>query len=89
MRDTNGALILPLIMLKRTSVEKSTSVASSFEHDVKREHTDVVRNQKWSKKNRYDRFSVQTGKKPIMENLLTTVPNFLAAALACSLPCFV
>ena len=77
MRDTNGALILPLIMLKRTGVEKSTSVASSFEHDVKREHTDVVRNQKWSKKNRYDRFSVQTGKKPIMENLLTTMPNFV------------
>ena len=77
MRDTNGALILPLIMLKRTSVEKSTSVASSFEHDVKREHTDVVRNQKWSKKNRYVRFSVQTGKKPIMENLLTTMPNFV------------
>ena len=71
MRDKNGALILPLIMLKRTSVEKSTSVASSFEHDVKREHADIVRNSKWSKKNRYDRFAVQTGKKPITENLLT------------------
>ena len=77
MRDKNGALILPLIMLKRTSVEKSTSVASSFEHDVKREHADIVRNSKWSKKNRYDRFAVQTGKKPITENLLTTMPNFV------------
>ena len=77
IRDKNGALILPLIMLKRTSVEKSTSVASSFEHDVKREHADVVRNSKWSKKNRYDRFAVQTGKKPIIENLLTTMPNFV------------
>ena len=77
IRDKNGALILPLIMLKRTGVEKSTSVASSFEHDVRREHADIVRNQKWSKKNRYDRFAVQTGKKPIMENLLTTMPNFV------------
>ena len=77
IRDKNGALILPLIMLKRTSVEKSTSVASSFEHDVKREHADIVRNSKWSKKNRYDRFAVQTGKKPIIENLLTTMPNFV------------
>ena len=77
IRDNNGALILPLIMLKRTGVEKSTAVASSFEHDVRREHADVVRHQKWSKKNRYDRFSVQTGKKPITENLLTTMPNFV------------
>ena len=77
IRDKNGALILPLIMLKRTSVERSTSVASSFEHDVKREHADVIRNSKWSKKNKYDRFAVQTGKKPITENLLTTMPNFV------------
>ena len=54
-------------MFQRTSVEKSTSVASSFEHDVKREHADIVRNSKWSKKNRYDRFAVQKGKKPIKE----------------------
>jgi len=77
IRDKNGALILPLIMLKRTGVDKSTSVASSFEHDVKREHADVVRNSQWSKKNRYDRFAVQTGKKPIIESLLTTMPNFV------------
>ena len=77
IRDKNGSLILPLIMLKRTGVEKSTSVASSFEHDVKREHADVIRNSTWSKKNRYDRFAVQTGKKPIIENLLTTMPNFV------------
>ena len=77
IRDKNGALILPLIMLKRTGMEKSTSIASSFEHDVKREHADVVRNSKWSKKNRYDRFAVQTGKKPMNENLVTTMPNFV------------
>ena len=77
IRDKNGALILPLIMLKRTGMEKSTSIASSFEHDVKREHADVVRNSKWSKKIRYDRFAVQTGKKPMNENLVTTMPNFV------------
>ena len=77
MRDKNGVIILPLIMLKRTGIDKNPSVASSFEHDVKREHADVVRNSTWSKKNRYDRFTVQTGKKPVIENLLTTMPNFV------------
>ena len=77
IRDKNGALILPLIMLKRTGVEKSTAIAPSFEHDVKREHSEVIRHSTWSKKNRYDRFSVQTGKKPVIENLVTTMPNFV------------
>tara|TARA_Y100000593_G_C4318178_1_gene342128 strand:+ start:3116 stop:3988 length:873 start_codon:yes stop_codon:yes gene_type:complete len=77
LRDKNGSLLLPLIMLKRTGIEKSTSVASSFEHDVKREHAEVIRHSTWSKKNRYDRFAVQTGKKPITESLVTTMPNFV------------
>ena len=52
MRDTNGSLILPLIMLRRTSIERNTEILQNFEHDVKREHAQVVRNTTWSKKNR-------------------------------------
>ena len=77
LRDKSGSLILPLIMLKRTNVEKNTILSQGFEHDVKREHTEVVRTQKWSKKNRYDRFAVQIGKKPLIESLVTTMPNFV------------
>ncbi len=76
IRDKNGSLILPLIMLKRTIVEKNGELPG-FEHDVKREVAEVVRTQKWSKKNRYDRFTVQTGKKPVIESLVTTLPNFV------------
>ena len=36
-----------------------------------------MRKPQWSKKNRYDRFSVQTNKKPTFENLVTTMPNFV------------
>jgi hypothetical protein len=77
MRDKNGSIILPLIMLKRTSVEKNTDLNQGFEHDVKRKYAEVLRQSTWSKTNRYDRFSVQTGIKPVYENLLTTMPNFI------------
>ena len=76
MRDNNGALILPLIMLKRISIERNTDLPRA-EWDVKREHAEVVRKQTWSKKNRYDRFSVQFGNKPLHESLVTTTPNFV------------
>ena len=77
LRDKNGAFILPLIMLKRTTIEKNESMPMNFEHDVKREYVDVIRNNQWSKKNRYDRFSVLTGQQPQYEQLVTTMPNFV------------
>ena len=76
MRDINGSIILPLIMLKRTSIEKNQELPRA-EWDVKREHAQVVRKQLWSKKNRYDRFNVQFGNKPLQESLVTTTPNFV------------
>ena len=77
LRDRNNTIILPVIVLKRTSVEKNTELNQGFEHDVQRKYAEVLRKPQWSKKNRYDRFSVQTNKKPTFENLVTTMPNFV------------
>ena len=64
-------------MLKRTEISKNPLSGQGFEHDVTGENIQVVRASNWSKDNRYDRFSVQTGKKPTYENLVTTMPNFV------------
>ena len=76
LRDKNGTLILPLIMLKRTSVEKS-DVIPGYEHDIRRKYTEIVRNSGWSKDNRYSKFSIQNGELPVYENLVTSIPNFV------------
>ena len=76
MRDKNNALILPLIMLKRVTVEKS-DVIPGYEHDIKRRHTEVVRQSGWSKDNRYSKFNIQMGNLPVYENLVTSIPNFV------------
>ncbi len=76
LRDKNNALLLPLIILKRTSVEKSDAIPG-YEHDIKRRHTEIVRSTGWSKDNRYTRFNVQIGNTPVFENLVTTIPNFV------------
>jgi hypothetical protein len=76
LRDKNNSLILPLIILKRTNVEKSDMVPG-YEHDIRRKYTEVVRSSGWSKNNRYSRFSVQSGELPVSEQLVTTIPNYV------------
>jgi len=76
LRDKNKALILPLIMLKRVSVEKSDAIPG-YEHDIRRKYTDIVRNTGWSKDNRYSKFAMQIGDLPVYENLVTSIPNFV------------
>ncbi len=76
LRDKNGTLLLPLIMLKRTGIEKSDQIPG-YEHDVRRQHTEVIRSNGWSKDNRYTRFNIQQGVKPVYENLVTAIPNFV------------
>jgi hypothetical protein len=76
LRDKNNSLILPLIVLKRTAVEKSDMIPG-YEHDIRRKYTEIVRNTGWSKDNRYSRFSVQSGELPTYENLVTTIPNYV------------
>mgnify|MGYP001275251818 CR=1 FL=1 len=77
LRDKNGALILPLIMIKRTEVAKSTELPVGMEHDLHRRDNNYVVGSTWSKTNQYDRFAVQQGKMPVANYLVTTVPNYI------------
>ena len=76
MRDKNGSIILPLIMLKRTELSKNDLSGQGFEHDLSGENIQVVRNSSWSKDNYYDRFAIQTGIQPKYESLVTGMPDF-------------
>jgi len=76
LRDKGGALILPLIMLKRTEIARNDLSGQAFPHDLKGEFINVVRNSKWSKDNQYDRFSVQQGVQPAYENIVTGMPTY-------------
>ena len=76
LRDKNNSLILPLIMLRRTEVSRNDLSGQSFPHDVKRNSVEVVRANKWSKDNQYDRFSVQQGVQPVYDVITTGMPNY-------------
>ena len=76
LRDKNNSLILPLIMLRRTELSRNDLSGQGFPHDVQRNFIDVVRTNKWSKDNQYDRFSVQEGVQPVYDVITTGMPNY-------------
>ena len=78
LRDKNGVIILPVMVIKRTSVAFNDQMPLSFDHDVRGKFINVIRSSNgWSKDNRYDRFSVLTGQKPVEEFVKTGMPDFV------------
>ena len=78
LRDKNGVIILPVLVIKRTSLTMNPDMPLSFDNDVKGKYITVIRSSNgWSKNNRYDRFSVLTGQKPVEEFVKTGMPDFV------------
>ena len=77
IRDKNNSLILPLVVIKRTDTSYNDMMPLSFDHDIDGKNIKVIRTKKWSKDNRYDRFSVQTNTKPAYETITTGMPDFV------------
>jgi hypothetical protein len=77
LRDKNGIIILPVMVIKRTSLSMNPDMPVSFDNDVRGEFIKVIRASNWSKNNRYDRFSVLTGQRPVQESIITGQPDFV------------
>ena len=78
LRDSNGAIILPVIVIKRTSLAFDENKPLSFDMDVQGKFISVIRSSTgWSKNNRYSRFNVLTGKKPTQEFIKIGMPDFV------------
>ena len=79
LRDSTGAILLPVIVVKRTSVSFNDELPMSFDHDIRNKFISHVKLNQWSSNNRYDRFAVLTGQKPVMETIKTGMPDFINA----------
>ena len=77
LRDKNGTIQLPVIILRRTDTNFTDSMPYSFDHDVSGQFTSIVRSKKYSPKNRYDRFGIQYGKNAVYDMIMTGMPDFV------------
>lgn len=71
LRDVRGKIQIPLIMFKRNSIERD----SNMQHF--REGVNMPSYQKYSSKNRYEKFSLQIGAKPVYEIHNVRMPSYV------------
>ena len=75
-RDQKGKIIVPLIMYRRTSVGKDTSVNFS-KIDANNPKLFYTFEKKYSPQNRYDNFAALQGVVPIRERYSVVVPDYV------------
>lgn len=71
LRDTRGRIQIPMIMFRRSSIQKNESMP------VFKEAGTIQYAKKYSAKNRYDRFSIMTGAQPVYEIYSVSIPSYV------------
>jgi hypothetical protein len=81
LRDKGGKLLVPLIMYRRDTVEKNRSLGNKL--DGNRVHNYQMFEQRFNKKNTYDRFSVVTNRQPSKEYYMSVIPDYVTLTYSC------
>lgn len=80
-RDSQGKMMLPLIMFKRDNIEKVRTVSNKL--DANNPHNVSIQSKKYSPQNAYDNFSVLNNIKPEKVNYAVVVPDYLTLTYNC------
>lgn len=80
-RDRNGKIQLPLIMVKRDSIEKNRNLGNKL--DANNPTQFGVFEKKWSKKNVYDRFSALNNRSITKEYQGVVMPDYVNIVYSC------
>ena len=76
-RDIKGKIQLPLMMIRRTSITKNDAMPMLNRHVSYESVT------KWSKKNRYDKFSILNNIRPSNDVYNITMPDYVEVSYEC------
>jgi hypothetical protein len=71
LRDARGKIQIPLVMFKRNSIERDAAMAQFKDVNTLPAYV------RYSKTNRYERFSLQSGAKPAYEQYEVSVPDYV------------
>ena len=84
-RDKEGKIQVPLIMFKRDNVEKRRDLGNKI--DGNNPQLYYVFQEKYTKRNQYDNFSVLQGRTPQKEFHAVVVPDFVLLKYSCIIWC--
>jgi len=82
-RDHNGKIMAPLIMYKRTSVEKNRTLGNKL--DGNEAHLFNVFETRYNKKNFYNKFDILTNTVPSKQYYVSVVPDYVNVTYECVL----
>ena len=80
-RDKEGKIQVPLIMFKRDSVEKRRDLGNKL--DGNNPQLYYTFQEKYTKRNQYDNFSVLQNRQPQKEFHAVVVPDFIKLSYSC------
>jgi len=82
-RDSQGRIMMPIIMFKRDNVEKVRSIANKL--DANNPHNISIVKKSYSSKNAYDNFSVLNNVRPQKVNYAVVVPDYITVTYSCAI----
>ena len=74
-RDKNGKVQTPLVMLKRESIEKRRDLGNKLDANAPQLY--ITHQEKYTKRNSYDRFAIVNNRIPQKEFTATVVPDYV------------
>lgn len=80
-RDKKGKIMAPLIMYKRTNIDRNRGITNKVDANFPQNY--AVFQQSYSKKNHYNNLSVLNGAKPIKTYQAIVIPDFVTFTYSC------
>lgn len=80
-RDKSGKLMVPLIMYKRNTLEKNRNLGNKLDGNKVQNYQ--VFEQRFNKKNQYDRFDLLTNRIPSKEYYMSVIPDYVTITYSC------
>jgi hypothetical protein len=82
-RDTNGKLVLPVIMYKRDGVEKNRSLGNKIDGNLA--SLFQVFETRYNQRNQYDKFSILNNRQPSKQYYVSVVPDYVTITYTVSI----
>jgi len=82
-KDKNGAIMSPLIMFKRDTIDKNRSLANKL--DANSPHLYISLKKVYNNKNSYSNFSVLTNRIPVEQFIVNVVPDYVTLTYSCTI----
>ncbi len=81
-RDSQGRVMMPIIMFKRNNIEKVRTVANKL--DANNPHNISVQRKKYSSRDSYSNFNILNNVTPEPINYAVVVPDYLTLTYSCA-----